>query len=96
MVWLPGDKPQKVTVVYKEVNQVGPGELVGKTDQEKLRKAARDEAESRKEERLLGQVMSTFTAPACTSGMRCTQRTERHTFLAPSCACVYTQGPPSH
>lgn len=47
MVWLPGDKPQKVTVVYKEVNQAGPGELVGKTeDQEKLRKAAREEAES--------------------------------------------------
>lgn len=47
MVWLPGDKPQKVTVVNKEVNQAGPGEPVGKTgDQEKLRKAARDDAES--------------------------------------------------
>lgn len=93
MVWLPGDKPQNVTVVYKEVNQAGPGELEGKTgDQEKLRKAARDEAESRKEERLLGQVMSTIS----TSGMRYTQHTERHTLFAPSCACIYTQGPPSH
>lgn len=54
-MWLAGDKPQKVTVLYKEVNQAGPGELVGKTgDQEKLRKSARDDAESQEEERLLG------------------------------------------
>lgn len=31
MVWIPGDMPQKAIVLYKEINQADPEELVGKT-----------------------------------------------------------------
>lgn len=40
------DKPQKAMVVYNDINQAGPEELVGKTgNRERLRKAARENEE---------------------------------------------------
>lgn len=46
MVWIPGDKRQKVIVIYKEINQAGPEEPVTRRDrrrqQQKMQEVKRN------------------------------------------------------